>query len=91
MFIIDFFVKIGGQDTTSEDTHIEIKNQCLKLVNEFYSQQEQQTLIVAVKSQLIRIERESNKMRHSIEDLTFENSHLNALLDTFNPQNPSKR
>lgn len=51
----------------------------MKIVDEFYSRQEQQTLIINLKSQIIHLEHDSNKLRQSVEDITDENMHLRKL------------
>jgi chromosome segregation ATPase len=47
-------------------------------VNEFYDKQEQQTMLVNVKSQLLQLEKENNKLRHTVEDLSDEKDNLSA-------------
>ena len=63
-------------DYNNDDFKFEIKNSWLKIVNEYYNYQEQQTMIVNLKSQLIQLEKENNKLRHSSEDLNDQNENL---------------
>jgi DNA repair exonuclease SbcCD ATPase subunit len=71
--IEDFFMNFDSQNDQFKS---EIKNSCLKLIKDFYSQQEQQNTIIGLKSQLKQVEQEDNKLRHKYEDLTDENDNL---------------
>jgi len=50
----------------------------MEIVHEFYDKQEQQTMIVNLKSQLIELEKENNKLTHLVEDTTDENDIFKA-------------
>jgi DNA repair exonuclease SbcCD ATPase subunit len=63
-------------DSQDDQFKSEIKNSCLKLIKDFYDQQEQQNTIIGLKSQLKQVEQEDNKLRHKFEDLTDEKDNL---------------
>lgn len=63
-------------DSQDDEFKSEIKNSCLKLIKDFYNQQEQQNTIIGLKSQLKLVEKEENNLKIKFEDLTDENDNL---------------
>ncbi|CAI2369750.1 unnamed protein product [Moneuplotes crassus] len=86
--IEDFFI---GFEKDQDGFKPEIRNSCLRLVNQFYNQQDQQNTVINLKSQLKQIERENTKLKNTIEDLTDENDNLVKRIEQIEAQLEDKR